>query len=140
MTAAQTPRTVIERHVERIPFSGCWIWMRSLNSRGYGQAWNGKKTVLAHRLSYSAYFGVIDNGMHVCHRCDTPSCVNPDHLFLGDDRANLIDCINKGRRGKISKQQFLEIKKRLASGQSRRSLAKELGIHHSAITWRLKHE
>ena len=109
MSAANegTPRTqmiyderFIEDRVEKIPFSGCWIWMRSIGNKGYGNVAVGNKGWLAHRLSFSIFNRGLPGGLHVCHRCDVPSCVNPDHLFLGTDRDNLLDSINKGRRPK----------------------------------------
>lgn len=55
------------------------------------------KGLRAHRVSYELFNGPIVDGMQVCHRCDTPTCANPDHLFLGTGRDNAVDCINKGR-------------------------------------------
>lgn len=78
--------------------NGCWFWIRSKNSAGYGLAWDGSMVVLAHRLSYELFIAPIPDKYYVCHHCDKPSCVNPSHLFAGTARDNLIDCINKGRR------------------------------------------
>lgn len=90
----------IEDRVEKIPFSGCWIWMRSLQGRGYGALVRDKKAWLAHRFSYSMLKGPIPDGALVCHRCDVPQCVNPAHLFTGSNMDNLLDSITKGRRPK----------------------------------------
>lgn len=78
-----------------VPESGCWISTHCWNEDGYGRT--GKKPRLAHRLSYEIHYGPIPAGLLVCHRCDTPSCVNPDHLFLGTDKENTQDCKRKGR-------------------------------------------
>lgn len=78
--------------------SGCWIWEASLNNKGYGQ-FSIKRSVnkLAHRISYQIYIGDIPKGLCVLHKCDNPKCVNPDHLFLGTKKDNMIDKENKNR-------------------------------------------
>jgi hypothetical protein len=57
-----------------------------------------RKNMLAHRAVYELHFGDIPNGMFVLHKCDNPSCVNIDHLELGDQKKNVQDCIARGRR------------------------------------------
>lgn len=86
----------IERRVERVPFSGCWIWVGQTNGV-YGQLYSRGKVVGAHRLSWMAHRGEIPDGLFVCHHCDVPLCVNPDHLFLGTCRDNAADMVRKGR-------------------------------------------
>lgn len=81
--------------------SGCWIWKCGTNKDGYGFFYIGKKQYLAHRVSYCAHKGVINNWLFVCHNCpsgDNPSCVNPDHLWLGTHQDNMDDMARKGRR------------------------------------------
>ena len=77
--------------------SGCWIWIGASNPSGYGQLKVGHQLKRAHRVSWEFFRGAIPDGMMVCHRCDVPSCVNPDHLFLGTARDNFRDCVEKGR-------------------------------------------
>jgi hypothetical protein len=82
-----------------IPFCGCWIWARSIDADGYGiHYFKGHKS-FAHRRSYELSVGSIPDGLFVCHRCDTPSCVNPGHLFLGTCKDNIQDALSKLRFG-----------------------------------------
>lgn len=84
--------------VQAIGESGCWIWTGDLNEDGYGRVHVGSnKRVLAHRLSYTAHVGEIPPRGCVCHRCDIPSCINPDHLWLGSHLQNMRDRNRKGR-------------------------------------------
>lgn len=79
-----------------IPEAGCWLWTAS-TAKGYGQIRIGGKSTSTHRAAYEAFKGPIPTGLHVCHRCDTPICINPDHLFLGTPRDNAQDKVAKGR-------------------------------------------
>jgi HNH endonuclease len=86
--------------------AGCWEWTAFKNKLGYGQISMGRRgegRSLAHRVSYSIYKESIPAGMLICHACDNPGCVNPDHLFMGSQSDNMRDCSNKGRVNKSIK-------------------------------------
>jgi hypothetical protein len=81
------------------PNSGCWLWLGAVNRLGYGLVTrrSASKAIFAHRAAYIAAHGSIPQGMDILHRCDTPLCVNPDHLFSGTHTDNMRDMIRKGR-------------------------------------------
>lgn len=91
-------REYIETRCIPVPFVGCWMWLLSLGSHGYGQAcMPGNRVTTAHRVSFFAFKGEIPDGMLVQHGCDNKWCVNPDHLSLGTDKTNSDDKHRKGR-------------------------------------------
>lgn len=75
----------------------CWVWQGPVTKRGYGRVYAIGKTWRAHRLAYHIIFGDIPKGMLVCHSCDNPPCCNPEHLFLGTNKDNSEDMVNKNR-------------------------------------------
>lgn len=124
--------------------NGCWEWKNYRDNFGYGTIWWKGKPRLAHRVAYEISNGDIDNNLLVCHRCDNPKCCNPDHLFLGTNKDNVIDRNKKGRqarpKGESNSQSKLtweiagEIRRRYQSGGvSQRSLASEYGVNQSQV-------
>jgi hypothetical protein len=88
--------------------SECWIWTGGNTPRGYGIFCpTGSKKMYSHRFSYELHIGRIPNGMFVCHACDNPACIRPDHLFLGTARDNTMDMVTKGRHGTKGKRSAL---------------------------------
>src|SRR3990167_10376201 len=94
--------------------NSCWLWIASKFHDGYGQFRHEGSMKLAHRISYELHYGPIPDELCVCHICDVPSCVNPEHLFLGTQQENMEDKVKKGRaRGgnprKLTEDQIKEI-------------------------------
>jgi len=81
---------------------GCWNWTSNIQSKGYGTLTWQRKMTYAHRLSYEIHYGPIPSGAFVCHTCDNPSCVNPEHLFIGSPKDNSSDMVAKNRQCKGS--------------------------------------
>jgi hypothetical protein len=77
--------------------AGCIEWAGSKDKSGYGRIQKLTVAHKAHRLSYILNVGEIPDGMEICHKCDNPSCVNPQHLFLGTTKDNAADRESKGR-------------------------------------------
>jgi len=90
-----------------IKTNDCWLWNAGKNYKDYGNfsvTINGcSKTYRAHRFIYEYFNGTIPEGMLVCHTCDTPRCVNPNHLWLGTVSDNTVDSVNKKRHGMTKK-------------------------------------
>ena len=142
--------------VEIVTESGCWIWMGATRN-GYGKMHvkgSGKwqKVLLAHRVSYEMFKGSIPSDKCVCHTCDVPLCVNPNHLWIGTSAENTGDSVKKNRRAKgglngavihrdrfqgehnpaavLTAQDVLDIR---SSSLSRPELAREYGVTYCSI-------
>lgn len=132
--------SIEERFWAKVDKSGdCWIWLAAA-LRGYGVfTAENRKTVYAHRFSWERSRGPIPGGMFVCHSCDNPSCVNPDHLFIGTNADNAADMARKGRssRGsnrplsKLTEQQVSEIKSSPLKGVD---LARQFNVSTTQIS------
>jgi len=95
----------------------CWIWNHRIDKGGYGIFWfNGNKR--AHRLSYEYFNGKIKNNLHICHSCDNPICVNPNHLWMGTNLQNQQDKVKKGRSTiKHDDQIIIDILNKIQNGE-----------------------
>lgn len=93
--------TDTERFWAKVDRTGaCWLWVAGVDRRGYGRFWARGHQHGAHREAYRLTYGEIPDGLFVCHRCDTPLCVRPSHLFLGSHAENMQDMVQKGRGSK----------------------------------------
>ena len=141
------------------PISGCWEW-NGCKRGGYGRTTAGsrrdgtRRTVSAHRLSYELHNGTIPDGYEVCHKCDNPSCINPDHLFIGTRQDNINDRERKGRnvvfvgeeqaRAKLTKKAVKDARwERAYKGISFQRLAEKYGVSKrtmqnaiKGVTWK----
>ena len=97
------PYRLVKRFWKYIDQRGpCWLWTGSLAKRGgYGQLNNKGRLLKAHRISFEIHSGPIPSGAHVLHKCNNAKCVNPEHLYLGDNLDNTRDRIEAGTQYKI---------------------------------------
>lgn len=96
------PRAMITRFEDKFipePNSGCWLWLGALDVNRYARFGVKGRNCKASRVSYALYKCEEPGALHVLHKCDTPQCVNPDHLFLGTHQDNVADRVAKGREG-----------------------------------------
>ncbi len=131
--------------------TGCHVWTGGRNNHGYGKLYADGEKRYAHRLAWELENGPIPDGLHVCHQCDNPPCVNPTHLFIGTRYDNLRDAASKGRCGpqryhdrypygelvgnsKLKDTDVIDIRRRLVTGEMQVTLAREYGVHKTLIS------
>jgi hypothetical protein len=130
------------------PNSGCWIWLSGVDSKGYGVVSSKSQKDRAHRISLSLKIGrKLVKGECACHKCDVPTCVNPEHLFVGTHAENMRDCKNKGRynttggaKGEASTSAILnesDVRSIRKDGRMLHVIASQYGVHKSTI-WLIK--
>ena len=122
----------------------CWEWIAGKDSHGYGHFRVDGSMQKAHRWAWAETHGHIPrgddyHGICVCHRCDNPSCVNPDHLFLGSNADNVADRVAKGRsKGggatKLHESDIPVIKELSAIGETQETIAERFGINRSQVS------
>jgi hypothetical protein len=135
------PRMFFERFWSKVDFSGdgCWPWLGYVNTTGYGTVHHGDRVmILAHRASWILANGAIGEGLHVLHRCDTPACVNPNHLFIGTHADNMADMAHKGRgfglpgrlnpNARYTEEQISELVRLVRDGWPTERAAKHIGV------------
>lgn len=134
-----------EKYAE-VSENDCWGWNAFINDDGYGIIYKDGKITRAHRVSYEIFIGIIPEGLSVLHKCDNPPCSNPQHLFLGTQKDNVIDMMKKGRanfkavgRGEDNYKNILtesnvrKIREFQTQGIKRNALAKQFGVSKSTI-------
>ncbi len=120
------------------PDGECWVWIGLKDRKGYGLFTINYKSVFSHRVSYADNIGPIPTGMLVCHKCDNPGCVRPDHLFIGTDADNMSDKTLKGRQAKgiaagSSKLNDDKIRDILVSKNDAETIAKQYSVSATTI-------
>lgn len=134
MSTSLTPMDRFNKFVTRKP--GCWGWKGCKNENGYACLGEAGRPRLAHRIAYKLFRGRIPDGACVLHRCDTPECTRPSHLFIGTHDDNMKDMAAKKRsthgekstNAKLTSRQVLAIRKRAAAGELPKALAVKFGV------------
>ncbi len=122
----------------------CWFWTASVDEGGYGLFHLDGKLQKAHRVSWEMANGAIPGGMQVCHHCDVPGCVRPDHLFVGTQVVNLEDAVAKGRRphqagagnyhATLNSADVEHIRELYAEGITQTAIAADFGVSSAHIS------
>lgn len=128
----------------KVDKTGCWIWQRAMMRNGYGQKLYRGKFDGAHRVSWLIHRGEIPRGIFVLHRCDVKKCVNPDHLFIGTQKDNILDMTMKGRTtSPLTADDVLFIKTLRDNGETLQFIGDVFGVVKQCInniiklrTWR----
>lgn len=117
----------------------CWLWIASRDRLGYGNfSLRPYRVTKAHRAMWLLCFGLIPDGLEVCHKCDNPPCVNPEHLFLGTHAENGLDMARKGRASthnrKLKPSDVREVRALFGAGVKQAVLAARFGVSTSNIS------
>jgi len=150
-------RLATERFWEKVEKTDtCWLWTGSVTkSGGYGQLSIHNRPVRAHRFAYELIVGPIPEGLRVCHHCDVPRCVRPDHLFLGTAKDNTRDMMAKKRmrrfprgdehptRTAARRERYETVVRLHGEGMTNAQIARQVGLTDTAVghmvngkTWR----
>lgn len=136
------PNTVhsVWRRIQVDTNTGCWLWMGSKNSQGYGHIGVKGKIEGTHRVAFKSVYGYLTKGLDICHHCDNPPCVNPEHLFEGTRLDNIQDAMHKGRiqkgeqrpGSKLTEEKVRQIRC-IGDNISSRKLAKKFGVSYHVV-------
>lgn len=133
------PHTRVMSYVNKA--DGCWLWTGLVNNHGYGIATIDGRQTSAHRVVYGLLVKPVPKGLDLCHKCDNPLCVRPDHMFVGTRKENMQDAARKGRTCKgsaapnaILNEDMVRIaRKRAAAGEPIRKIARELSAPYKVL-------
>lgn len=137
--------TRFQSSVHHEPMSGCSLWTGKVDKDGYGLFRAGTRPSdhfeRAHRFSWRLSRGVLPSEMHVLHKCDTPACVNPEHLFLGTPADNSADMVAKNRsshgvancKAKLTPEEVVRIRSLRTEGVSAKRIAVAFGVSYHLI-------
>lgn len=133
-------KTADERFNEKytVAQNGCWLWKTGVDAKAYPKfrGHDGRHQKASHFSWQRANGRKLFDGEQVLHECDTPRCVNPDHLFLGSQSANMQDRAHKGRGNhRITRFIAGEIRRLYAAGDvSQQRLAKKFGVAQTTVS------
>ena len=122
--------------------NGCWLWTGHIDSKGYGRFAGMDGEFRAHRISYGLHNGEIPDSGWILHKCDVRNCVNPEHLFLGDNDANMQDKCEKERQTRgvcvhtavLTEESVIKIRKLYVVGDTTiKNLAQQFGVSQTAV-------
>lgn len=148
----KSTKTLHERFWEKVNIGGpdeCWIWFGNKQPKGYGLITVKGRSLKAHRLSWEMANGSqVPHGEFVCHRCNTPSCVNPKHLYVASNNENQADSWKRGTRvgahigcygerspsHKLTEEKAKEILALKKCGWKQKAIARHYGIHQSTVS------
>lgn len=115
-TIAPLPERFWSKVIKSPDPAGCWLWLGARLRQGYGVITIAGKLRKSHRVAWELTYGPIPDDLLVCHHCDTPACVRPDHLFLGTNADNTADRDRKGRTARGDRSGSRLHPERLARG------------------------
>ncbi len=115
--------------------TGCWEWQASCNRKGYGTVRICDKVYRVHRIMYELFVGGIEDNQCVCHKCDNPKCVNPEHLFLGTRADNSKDAAVKDRlKQKLESSDIFFIRELHQDGLTQGEIGRFIGVTQSYVS------
>jgi len=139
------PRPLADRFWPKVQRGdGCWLWMGYRQKSGHGRIGvAGNRVESTSRVAWQLTYGPIPEGMEVCHKCDNPPCVRPDHLFVGTHADNMADCVAKGRHSatdgrhhnaRLNADSVREIRRLRAAGVSGKEVATLFGVAETTVS------
>lgn len=136
----------VTMHVVPDPVTGCHNFTGRLDSYGYAQIKDKGKAILVHRWAWSQINGPVPDGLGILHKCDNRSCINPDHLYAGDQKQNMADMFARGRQGvkpsgrdhkrpmaKLTESQVIAVKVHLAARRPQSVAARRFNVSPQLI-------